>query len=125
MPGTFPALEQRRAAAAGHLHSRHVERAVRVAGVHQPERGDRQFHVDVGVEMQGHTSTLRWNSDKMSFQVKFKFPYGPTELNYPLFADAPDGESATSEFDTLILDAMFNYAWHHQNPATATTTRGS
>ena len=25
-------------------------------------------------------------------------------------------KGATSEFDTLILDAMFNYAWHHQNP---------
>ncbi|MGD9636199.1 MAG: CotH kinase family protein, partial [Pirellulales bacterium] len=82
-----------------------------------PSAATDTFHLDVGVEMQGHSSTLRWNSDKMSFQVKFKFPYGPTELNYPLFADALFGAGAASEFDTLILDAMYNYAWHHQNPA--------
>ena len=27
--------------------------------------------------------------------------------NYPFFAGSPDGENATGEFDTLILDAMF------------------
>ncbi|QDU89160.1 CotH protein [Pirellulimonas nuda] len=74
------------------------------------------FHLDVGVETQGHSSTLRWNSDKLSFQVKFKFPYGPTELNYPVFADALFGAGAASQFDSLILDAMYNYAWHHANP---------
>jgi hypothetical protein len=75
-----------------------------------------QVQADVAVEMQGHSSTLRWNTDKMSFQVKFKFPYGATELEHPLFAGSTDGADATSQFDTLILDAMFNYSWTHQNP---------
>ncbi len=74
-----------------------------------------QTHLDVAVETQGHSSTLRWNADKLSFQVKFKSPYGPNELNYPLFADTLDGASAANEFDTFILDAGFNYAWHHAN----------
>jgi hypothetical protein len=82
-----------------------------------PANAADQVHADVAVEVQGHSSTLRWNTDKLSIQVKFKYPYGDTELNYPLFAGTPDGESATSEFDTLILDAGYNYGWLHNNAA--------
>jgi hypothetical protein len=82
-----------------------------------PANAADQVHADVAVEIQGHSSTLRWNTDKLSIQVKFKYPYGDTELNYPLFAGTPDGESATSEFDTLILDAGYNYGWLHNNAA--------
>jgi hypothetical protein len=80
-----------------------------------PNSPSDQFQIDVGIEIQGHSSPTRWNTDKMSLQVKFKFPYGPTELNYPLFDGTPNGENATSTFDTLILDAGFNYTWTHAN----------
>lgn len=81
-----------------------------------PHDATDQTHIDAAVEIQGHSSALRWNSDKLSFQVKFKEPYGPSKLDYPQFAGSPDGASATSEFDTLILDATYNYSWTHNNP---------
>jgi hypothetical protein len=80
-----------------------------------PSAPNDQFQIDAAIEIQGHSSPTRWNTDKLSFQVKFKFPYGETELNHPLFTGTPDGEHATSEFDTLILDAGFNYTWTHSN----------
>jgi hypothetical protein len=80
-----------------------------------PENALDQFQVDAAIEIQGHSSPTRWNTDKLSFQVKFKFPFGDTELNHSLFNDTPNGSGATSEFDTLILDAGFNYTWTHAN----------
>lgn len=116
MPGTFPAGATAAPQPQGiYIHGTSSERYASLEYVN-PNAATDTFHLDVGVEMQGHSSTLRWNTDKMSFQVKFKFPYGPTELNYPLFADALFGDGAAGEFDTLILDAMFNYSWTHQNP---------
>lgn len=116
LPGTFPAGTNAAPQPQGiYIHGTSSERYASLEYINSNAATD-TFQLDVGVEMQGHSSTLRWNSDKMSFQVKFKFPYGPSELNYPLFADALFGEGAASEFDTLIFDAMFNYAWHHQNP---------
>ncbi|QDV72312.1 lamin tail domain-containing protein [Botrimarina mediterranea] len=115
-PGTFPAGSNVAPQPQGiYIHGSSNERGASFEYFDPNSAGD-QFQTDVGVETQGHSSTLRWNSDKLSMQVKFKFPYGPTELNYPVFADAVFGEGATTEFDTLILDAMFNYAWHHANP---------
>jgi hypothetical protein len=78
-----------------------------------PDSEDDRFQVDTVVEIQGHSSTLRWRSDKLSFQVKFKPPYADSVLSYPLFAGTPDGEHAATEFDTLILDAGYNYTFHH------------
>jgi len=75
------------------------------------------FQIDGAVEIQGHSSATRWNSDKLSLQLKFKQPYGPTKLEFPLFAGTPDGANAATQFDTLILDAMFNYSWLHANTA--------
>lgn len=116
MPGTFPAGANAAPQPQGiYIHGTSSERYASLE-YFNPNATTDTFHLDVGVEMQGHSSTLRWNSDKMSFQLKFQFPYGPTELNYPLFADALFGDGAAREFDTLVLDAMFNYAWHHQNP---------
>lgn len=77
--------------------------------------GSSQFRIDAAIEMQGHSSTTRWNSDKMSFQLKFKSPYGPNDLNAVLFNGTADGTNAASEFDTLVLDAGYNYTWLHPN----------
>jgi hypothetical protein len=77
--------------------------------------GIEQFQVDATFEIQGHSSGGRWNSDKLSFQVKFKEPFGAANLDHPLFIGTADGENATTEFDTLILDAGYNYIWNHNN----------
>jgi hypothetical protein len=115
-PGTIPAGSNVAPQPQGiYIHGSSSERFASFE-YFDPNSATDQFQIDVGVETQGHSSTLRWNSDKLSMQVKFKFPYGPTELNYPVFAEAIFGEGATTEFDTLILDAMYNYAWHHPNP---------
>jgi hypothetical protein len=73
--------------------------------------------------MQGHSSTTRWNSDKMSFQLKFKPPFGPANFNATLFPGTADGANAATRFDTLILDAGYNYTWIHQNPVQHTVAR--
>ena len=79
--------------------------------------GLEQFQADASVEVQGHSSTRRWNSDKLSLQVKFKKQYGEGELDAPaLFANsAVPGASQANSFDTLILDAQYNYTWLHAN----------
>lgn len=115
LPGTFPAGSNVAPAPQGiYIHGSSSERASSLE-YFNPDLPTDQFQIDAAVEMQGHSSTLRWNADKMSFQVKFKAPYGPNELNYDLFGDTPSGANATTQFNTLILDAMFNYSWHHSN----------
>ncbi|KPK49053.1 MAG: hypothetical protein AMK72_05495, partial [Planctomycetes bacterium SM23_25] len=69
--------------------------------------GTEGFQIDCSVEIQGGTSTSRWKMEKLSMQVKFKEPWGPTKLDYDLF----DDPGATNSFDTLILDARMNQSW--------------
>jgi hypothetical protein len=85
--------------------------------------GASQYQIDAAIEMQGHSSTTRWNSDKMSFQLKFKPPFGPANLSASLFAGTADGANAATRFDTLILDAGYNYTWIHQNPVQHSVAR--
>ncbi len=115
LPGTIPAGSNVAVSPQGiYIHGTSSERGASFE-YFNPDSPLDQFHVDAAVETQGHSSTLRWNSDKLSFQIKFKAPYGPNEVSYPLFVDTPGGENAASEFNTLILDAGFNYFWHHSN----------
>ncbi|TWT89792.1 CotH protein [Pseudobythopirellula maris] len=80
--------------------------------------GAEEFHIDAAVEIQGNSTVRRWNTDKLSFQVKFKHPYGEGELkdSTVLTNSAVDGENAVDDFDTFILDAQYNYTWLHANP---------
>ena len=73
--------------------------------------GSASSQVDTVVEIQGHSSPNRWGTDKLSFQVKFKAPFGDSEWNQTLFGGTADGANATTEFDTLILDAGYNYTF--------------
>jgi len=68
--------------------------------------GSEGFQIDAGIEIQGGTSTNRWKTDKLSMQVTFKEPWGPTKLDFPIF-----GSDATDWFDTFILDARLNQCW--------------
>jgi len=70
--------------------------------------GREGFQIDASVQIQGGTSVNRWKSDKLSMRLKFWEPYGPTSLDFPLF-----GDDAADDFDTLILDARLNQAWHY------------
>ncbi|MEC8906222.1 MAG: FN3 associated domain-containing protein, partial [Verrucomicrobiota bacterium] len=73
--------------------------------------GSTGFQIDCSLEIQGATSTDRWKTDKLSMRLKFKPPYGPPELDYPLF-----GDEATDNINTVILDATNQQSWTHPNP---------
>ena len=72
--------------------------------------GSTGFQIDCSLEIQGATSTDRWKTDKLSMRLKFKPPYGPPELDYPLF-----GDEATDNINTIILDATNQQSWTHPN----------
>ncbi|NQT82580.1 CotH kinase family protein, partial [bacterium] len=66
----------------------------------------KEFQIDCSVEICGGSSTSRWKCDKLSMRLRFKEPWGPTKLRFPLY-----GEEGADRFDTLILDARLNQAW--------------
>lgn len=82
-----------------------VEKAASVEWI-QPS-GESAFQIDAAVQIQGGSSADRWKDDKLSMRLKFKQPYGPTKLDYPVF------DGAVESFDTLILDGVLNYSWVH------------
>lgn len=74
--------------------------------------GEKDMQVNCAVRMQGGVGR-RPQFLKHSLRLLFKRGFGPTKLEYPLFADATeDAEGATEEFDTVILRAGFNNSWH-------------
>jgi hypothetical protein len=68
-----------------------------------------EFQLNCGIQLQGGQSRVPEKTPKHSFRLKFKSEYGPSKLNFPLF-DSPD---VTTEFNTLILRANYNYTWLH------------
>ncbi|MFO7656981.1 MAG: lamin tail domain-containing protein [Bacteroidales bacterium] len=70
--------------------------------------GEAGFQVNCGVMVVGGSSVNRWKSDKLSLRLKFKSEYESSKLRYPVF-----GEDNISEFNTLVLDARLNNAWHY------------
>ncbi len=80
-----------------------------------------EFQIDARVEIQGHSSAVRWRSDKLSFEVKFKQPYDTGLDSSTLFGNSvADGAGAATKFDSLVLDAQYNYSFTVNN----TTTQG-
>jgi len=80
-------------------------------GVEIPGGGD-GFKINCGVRIYGGVGRNP-NYFKHSFRLLFKGEYGPTKLDYPLFANAiqlQDG-GAVDKFDTVILRAGFNNSW--------------
>jgi hypothetical protein len=63
------------------------------------------FQINCGIRMQGGVSRVS-KIGKYSFRLLFKSIYGPSKLNYPLFAGSP-----VDSFDTITLGATFNDAW--------------
>lgn len=72
------------------------------------------FQIDAGMRLQGGSSR---NPDipKHSLSLRFRRDYGSGKLRYPLFRDAPFGDTAVEEFDFLQLRAGFNFAWTHRH----------
>ncbi|MCH2064447.1 MAG: lamin tail domain-containing protein [Roseibacillus sp.] len=79
-----------------------------------PDGSEPGFQVNAGMRVQGGSSR---NPDipKHSLSLRFRRDYGPGKLDYPLFRDAPFGDSAVEEFDFLQLRAGFNFAWTHRH----------
>ena len=75
-----------------------------------------EFQIDSAVEIQGHSSAVRWRSDKLSFEVKFKQPYDTSLNSDTLFGNSvADGANAANKFDSLVLDAQYNYSFAVNN----------
>jgi hypothetical protein len=70
--------------------------------------GSSGFQINCSIEIQGATSTDRWKTNKLSMRLKFKAPYGPSELDYPLL-----GDDATDSINTVILDSTNQQSWAH------------
>jgi hypothetical protein len=70
-----------------------------------------EFQINAALEIQGASSAQRWNNDKLSIKVTFKAPYGPTKLNTPLFTDPVLDKGAPTEFDSFVLDSMYDDSW--------------
>lgn len=62
--------------------------------------GTAGFQVDAGIEHFGGTSL---GFAKKSMRLSFKAEYGPTKLRFPVFDGAAGGETATEEFDQILL----------------------
>ena len=79
-----------------------------------PDGREEGFQLNCGMRVQGGSSR---NPDipKHSLSLRFRRDYGPGKLSYPLFADAPYGDSAVEEFDFLQLRSGFNFAWTHRH----------
>src|SRR4029079_5304941 len=80
-PGTFAGSGTIAPSPQGiYLVGKSDERPMSVEFINPASASD-QFQTDAGIEIQGHSSKLRWNTDKLSFQVKFKPLYGPSKLD--------------------------------------------
>jgi len=80
------------------------ERPVSAEWIH-PD-GTEGFQINCGIRVQGGGSRGPSSTPKHSLRLVFKGSYGPTKLNYPLFAG-----SAIASFDTIHLRAVYNNAW--------------
>jgi hypothetical protein len=67
--------------------------------------GRRAFQIDSGIRQQGGASRME-SVPKHAFRLRFMSEYGPTKLEYPLFADSP-----VTSFDTVILRAGLQDGW--------------
>ncbi len=70
------------------------------------------FQVNCGMRIHGGNGRKPGNSPKHSLRVHFRGKYGPTKLNFNLF----DENSATNEFNVLVLRAGYNYSWLKNSP---------
>ncbi|OHB72714.1 MAG: hypothetical protein A2V70_02015 [Planctomycetes bacterium RBG_13_63_9] len=68
--------------------------------------GSSGFQENAGIRIQGFTSRDPARNPKHSLRLVFRNQYGAGKLEYPFF-----GDSATDEFDTIILRSNAQDAW--------------
>ncbi|MBN1671109.1 MAG: fibronectin type III domain-containing protein [Kiritimatiellae bacterium] len=49
-----------------------------------------------------------WAAQKRAFRIKFKSPFGPTSLEFPIFEQAPQHATSKTGFDKLVLRSGLN-----------------
>ncbi len=76
-----------------------------------PPAGEKGFHLDCGVRIQGGWNRRPEESPKHSLRLVFRKKYGAGRLKYPLFGDG------VAEFETLILRSGNNHSWLHWSAA--------
>lgn len=67
------------------------------------------FQVNCAVQIHGGASRVPEKTPKHSFRLEFKSKYGPSKLDFPLFAEA----DAATRFNSLVLRANYGYTWLH------------
>ncbi len=72
----------------------------------------KEFQVNCGVLLHGGNSRVPDNSQKHSLRLSFRSQYGPSKLKFNFFED----NSATNEFNALVLRAGYNYSWLKNDP---------
>jgi hypothetical protein len=70
--------------------------------------GQTGFQVNCGVRIIGGASRKPGTTPKHSFRIVFRAIYGPSKLDFPVFADAQ-----TNKFDALILRSNLTHSWLH------------
>ena len=71
----------------------------------EPNSND-EFQVDCKIEVHGNASRRPYRMQKHSLRLTFTSEYGPSKLNFPLFAN-----SDVNEFNQLVLRACFTDSW--------------
>ncbi len=81
------------------------ERAASIELIH-PDALAEGFQIDAGIRISGASSRNSSFTPKHSFRLLFKDEYGPSKLQFPLFAD-----SQVEQFDQLVLRAASTDSW--------------
>lgn len=68
--------------------------------------GSTLFQIDAGLRIHGNSTRQPDVTPKHSMRLYFRSEYGPSKLDYPLFADSP-----VESFDLLVLDALYDDSW--------------
>ncbi len=79
-----------------------------------PDGSEPGFQIDAGIRVQGGSSRNP-DTPKHSLSLRFRKEYGAGKLEYPMFADAPFGNTAVEEFDFLQLRCGYNFGWIHRH----------
>lgn len=68
--------------------------------------GSTLFQVDAGLRIHGNSTRRPDVTPKHSMRLYFRSEYGPSTLDYPLFAD-----SEVDSFEVLVMDALYDDSW--------------
>lgn len=68
---------------------------------------NKEFQLNCGLRLHGGNSRVPENSQKHSFRLSFRSMYGPSKLNFNFY----DDQTATNEFNSLVLRSGYNYSW--------------